>query len=113
MFERRAASTSLSAEVIQYFRKQGHKQSEIAHLLGVSEGFISLVKSKERSLTLDHLGRLAEAMSVPLGAFLIAVTEPKRGVKADRKLLAATERIMRQGDVAVAAIMRAQSVART
>ena len=106
MSDRRSVSSSLSAQIVHYLRKRGHKQAEIARMLGVSEGFVSLVKSKERSLTLDHLGLLCEAMSVPLGAFLLAVTEPPKGTKDVKKLFSLSAQIMKKADDAHQAIMR-------
>src|SRR4051794_16790751 len=76
---RRISSTSLSAQVIHYLLQAGHTQADVARMLNVSQGFVSLVKVRERGLTLDHLERIAMKLDVPLGAFLLAVTEPKEG----------------------------------
>lgn len=114
MADRRTASSSLSAAVINYLRGNGHTQADIARMLGVSEGFVSLVKSKERSLTIDHLELLAHAMSVPLGALLIAVTEPPRGTKQseeEKRLFDLSAKIMRQADAVEQSIMRGASTA--
>ena len=107
MTDRRTLSSSLSAKVIQYLRRRGHKQSEIARMLHVSDGYVSLVKSKERSLTIDHLELLSLALGVPLGAMLIAVTRPPTRGKYDKQLFAITEKIMRQADIAREQILRA------
>ena len=106
MTDRRILSSSLSAKVIDYLRRRGHTQAQIARMLRVSEGFVSLVKSRERSLTLDHLELLSLALSVPLGAMLIAVTKPPSKGKYDRKLFEISERIMLQADLAREQMLR-------
>lgn len=97
MSDRHIISSSLSARVIEHLRKK-HTQVEIARMLGVSEGFISLIKNRERSLTIDHLELLAEAMSVPLGAMLMAITESKKPSKDSRQLSVLSARIMEKAD---------------
>src|SRR4051794_22505037 len=87
--QRRILSSSLSARVIQFLRRRGHSQARIARMLGVSESFISLVKSKERSLTLDHIERLATSLAIPLGALMLAVTPPPK--RADKRVKALFE----------------------
>lgn len=112
MTDRRTLSSSLSADVISYLCDQGHTQAGIARMLRVTEGFISLVKSRERSLTLDHLERLTQSMSVPLGAFLLAVTktDTKKLSPQQKKLTALAAKIMKTADAASAAIMRDRHV---
>jgi len=108
MSDRRNVSSSLSARVVEYLRGRGHQQATIAHMLGVSEAFVSLVKSRERALTIDHLELLSSALSVPLGALLIAVTEPAKGTRASsRKLFELSDQIMKPADRARDAILRA------
>ena len=105
--ERRIASSSLSAQIVRYLLDQKHTQADIAEMLGVSPAFISLVKARERSLTLDHLERLSLALGVPLGALLLAVTKPaKKFSKSKRQLLDLTEELMKKTDVAREAILR-------
>jgi transcriptional regulator with XRE-family HTH domain len=96
--DRRIISSSLSVDIVEYLRRKKLTQVQIAKMLGVSEGFISLVKSRERSLTLDHLERIVQTLDVPLGAFLLGVMKPPKGAKA-RKLYEMTAEIMRQGDI--------------
>ena len=103
--DRRIASSSLSSRIIGYLLEQGHSQADIAQMLGVSQGFISLVKSKERGLTLDHLDRLAESSSVPLGEFMLAATEPPKGAKHPRELFKSSAKIIRMADKLDDAIM--------
>ncbi len=96
--DRRTASTSLSAKVIEYLRKRGFKQSEIAKMLHVTEGYVSLVKQRERSLTLDHLELLALSLSLPLGAMLLAVTKPAKESKRHKAKFAGIDRLILQCD---------------
>jgi transcriptional regulator with XRE-family HTH domain len=106
--DRKAVSSTLSADVIGYLRERGYKQSDVAKMLGVTEGYISLVKARERALTLDHLELLAKSVSMPLGALLLAVSAPKmKAVDAEHaKLVDLAARIVRKADEAAGAIMR-------
>jgi transcriptional regulator with XRE-family HTH domain len=105
MSNRRNASISLSSDVLAWLLGRGLSQAEIARLLGVSQGFISLVKSRERALTLDHLSGIAEVLQVPLGAMLVQVSpQPRRGTAETAALFEVTERMMRKADAAQAAI---------
>ncbi len=105
MTRRDILSSSLSVRVIEHLR-QNRTQAEIARMLGVSEGFISLVKNRERSLTISHLERIEEALSVPLGALLLSVTEPKNPSKDSQALAALSQRILESADRARAAILK-------
>jgi transcriptional regulator with XRE-family HTH domain len=106
MHDRRTASSTLSAKVINYLREHGHRQADIAKMLHVSEGYISLVKSRERSLTIDHLEMLSSALSVPLGALLIAVTKPTKFTKESKVLFDLCAGVLEAGDKARGAILR-------
>jgi transcriptional regulator with XRE-family HTH domain len=107
--ERRILSSSLSQRVIEYLRAKGHSQARIARMLGVSQPFISLVKSRERSLTLDHLELLSSSLGVPLGALMFAVTNvPKRNKKNDA-VHRALGRLLKMSDQVHEAILRAQA----
>jgi transcriptional regulator with XRE-family HTH domain len=106
MADRRTASSSLSARVVEYLRRRGHSQAKIARMLGVSEGFVSLVKTKERSLTLDHIELMADKLRVPLGAFLLAVTEPPRRKRGTARLFELSAQIMQRADAVQEAILR-------
>lgn len=106
MSDRRTVSSSLSSRIVNYLREEGQSQVEIARLLGVSEPFISLVKSKDRSLTLDHVERLAESLNVPMGALLLAITPPPKNKKADRSLFNLSAEVLKKADVARRAVLR-------
>jgi transcriptional regulator with XRE-family HTH domain len=112
MSNQRTVSSTLSADVIQYLRAQGHTQAHIARMLGLTEGFISLVKSRDRSLTLDHLELLTESLGVPLGAFLLAVTagHTKTLDTQRKKLVELAAEIMQKADAAGESIMRKRTV---
>src|SRR3954447_23324297 len=105
MSNRRIASISLSADVLAWLMSRGHSQADIARMLGVSQGYISLVKSRERALTLDHLSALADAMKLPLGAMMLQVSPPPaRMTPETAALFEVTERLIRKTDAAAAAI---------
>ena len=106
MADRRNVSSPLSARIIEYLRERGHTQAQIARMLRVSEGFVSLVKSKDRSLTIDHLELLSEALSVPLGALLLAVTQRPKARGETRKLFKLSEQVINKADEARRAILR-------
>jgi transcriptional regulator with XRE-family HTH domain len=104
MSDRRTMSTTLSSKIIEYLRQSGHTQAKIARMLGVSEPYISLVKARERSLTLDHVERLCEMLGMPLGAFFITVTGTGR--PKNRKRDASFVKIMKLCDQARDAILQ-------
>jgi transcriptional regulator with XRE-family HTH domain len=106
MTHRRQPSSLLSSKVLSYLIKEGYRQQEVARILAVSEGFISLVKSQQRSFTLDHLERLAEAQNMQLGEFFIEVTRPKKANSEAARFFSATERLLRKADAASAALRR-------
>ena len=104
MRNRQNVSSSLSARVIAYLRGRGYTQADMARLLHVSEGFISLVNSSERGLTLDHLETLADALNIPLGALLLNVTRPVKSGGPAAELFEISERLMKKADSARLAI---------
>jgi transcriptional regulator with XRE-family HTH domain len=106
MNNRNQASSSLSAKLIVYLCDRGYTQAQVARMLGVSDGFVSLVKSRERSLTIAHLERLAAALSVPLGALLVSATESRSGGPEVRKFMDLSAKIMEKADAAQRAILR-------
>ena len=113
MPDRRTLSSSLSARVIEYLRRRGHSQARIARMLSVSEGYISLVKSKERSLTLDHLERISENIAIPLGALMVAVTPaPKTRDKRLKAFFAVSADLLARADRVHDAILRSASSSR-
>jgi hypothetical protein len=75
----------------------------------VSEGYISLVKSQERSFTLDHLRALADGINMSLGEMLIESTERPKASKKAREMLDSTARVIRLADKATAAIRAHQT----
>src|ERR1051325_229975 len=90
---RRVASTGLSSEVIAYLLKRGHTQAKVARMIGVTEGYISLVKSKERSFTLEHLIALADGIGMPMGEMLLAASDRPASSEKDQEMLDRTAKI--------------------
>src|SRR3954470_5599959 len=105
MSNRRSASISLSSDVLAWLLGRGLSQAEIARMLGVSQGYISLVKSRERALTLDHLSALADELKLPLGAMMLQVSPPPKQMNPETaRLFEVTERLIRKADAVEAAI---------
>ena len=100
MRDRRTASASLSVQVLNWVMARGHTQADIARMLGLSQGFISLVKARERCFTMDHFAEMADGIGIPLGVFLIQATAPaKRSDNPDTAaLMDVTERLIRKAD---------------
>jgi transcriptional regulator with XRE-family HTH domain len=103
------ASATLSNKVIEYLVGRGYAQADVARMIGLSEGFVSLVRSRERSFTVDHLIAIADRLNVPLGAFLLAANPAASNSPDARAFAEATERISRQADEVIAAIKRAKA----
>lgn len=80
-------------------------------MLHVSEGYVSLVKSRDRSLTIGHLELISESLSVPLGALLLAATETPAGSRDVRNLQELSRQIIEKADAARAAILRGAAAA--
>ena len=105
MAKHRVASISLSYDLLMWLIGRGSSQADIARMLGVSEGYISLVKARERALTVDHLSAVADALNLPLGAMLLQVSPPTGRMTPERaQLLEATERLIHKADAAAARI---------
>lgn len=105
--DRRTLSSSLSQDVLLWLLNLGYSQVEVARVLGVGESFISLVKSRERSLTLDHMNALASTLNIPLGALLLRITEREPATPQDAEFAAMIGKLMQKTDDAVA-LMRAK-----
>lgn len=73
MDERRKVSSEVSAFLLDYvLQKAAITQDALADALEVSPAFISRVRTRERSFTIDHLAAIEKLMKVPLGAILLA-----------------------------------------
>ncbi len=106
--QRRVASMTLSSRIVDYLVAQGRTQAEVARLLGVSQGYVSLVRSRERALTLDHLEALALGLDIPLGAMLLAATKSD-AAKPQSELSKHLERVIHLADDATAIIRKTQA----
>ncbi len=73
--ERKEVEANLSADLVRHLQAQGMTLRQIGERMGLSESFISRVANRKRSLTIEHLLRLQEAMGTPLPLLLLeAVT---------------------------------------
>ncbi|OHB65959.1 MAG: hypothetical protein A2Y77_05135 [Planctomycetes bacterium RBG_13_62_9] len=66
---------TLSSDIVKYLQEQGLTLRKVGDLLGLSESFISRVRKKQRSLTLDHLVKLEQATGRALPVILLEATE--------------------------------------
>lgn len=99
---RRVPSSQLSSKIVDYVVTKGLTQGEVARMLEVSESFVSLVRSRERSLTLDHIEKLADAFAMPFGAFLSAATPLKpNATERQKEIHALVEELSIKADRAI------------
>lgn len=105
MAGRRQVSSKLSVAVVDWLvRERGFTQEQVAEVLEVTPGYISRVRRRERGLTLEHLERVAEAVRMPLGAMLLAVTPLDEVDPAYADVARLAVSVVRHGDVAKAAL---------
>jgi transcriptional regulator with XRE-family HTH domain len=71
---RKQIEANLSADLVTYLQAQGMTLRQIGAAAGLSESFISRVAHKKRSLTIEHLLRLQEALGKPLPLLLLEAT---------------------------------------
>jgi transcriptional regulator with XRE-family HTH domain len=107
MSRRRKVSSDISASLTEYvLARSGLTQEQFAETLEVSPAFISRVRTRERSFTIDHLQAIQQIMGVPLGALLIAAVplpEPRPETKRLRELALAA---LAAGDQATEALKK-------
>src|SRR4051812_4369184 len=114
MPKRRTASISLSYDVLAWLIGRGLSQADVARMLGVSEGYISLVKSGGGALSLDLLSAPGAALKWRRGPLLLQVAPPPaRMTPETAELFDVTERLIRKADQAAAAIRGHMTVAST
>jgi transcriptional regulator with XRE-family HTH domain len=80
-------SFSLSMRLVEWLKRQGKAQKDIAALLEVSESFISRVASGHRSLTIDHLAVLEDRLKLPLPVLLLESELAEQKVPEKRAVL--------------------------
>ena len=59
-------SQTLSQSIVTHLRKKGMTLKQIGDLMGVSESFVSYVKSGDRNFTITRLRKLEKALKQPL-----------------------------------------------
>lgn len=92
----RVVSSSLSAEVIDLLMKRGMTLTAIAEAIGVTKSFLSRVKARSRSLTIDHLMALESVVGEPLPLLLIHATPYHSVPKHLKPLYRMTEAMLRE-----------------
>ncbi len=68
---KRTVSASFSSDIVNYLIERDYSLTDIARLLNVSKSFLSRVKSRERSFTVDHLLILERTLKRPLPLLLL------------------------------------------
>ncbi len=72
--EHRTVSTRLSADIVDYLLANDFSLTELAGLIGVTKSFLSRVRSRQRSFTVDHLVALESVLGKPLPLLLLEAT---------------------------------------
>lgn len=72
--QRKEIEANLSADLVRYLQKRGMTFRQIAETIGLSVPFISRVANKKRSLTIEHLLRIEDALGIPLPLLLLEVS---------------------------------------
>lgn len=68
----------------------GKTQSELAGLLGISQGYVSDIEKGNREVTLDLLGRYSRALGIPMSSLMLFAEQMEGGPPVARgKLLLA------------------------
>jgi transcriptional regulator with XRE-family HTH domain len=90
----RTVSSAISADVIDLLTKRGMTLTAIAQAIGVTKSFLSRVKARSRSLTIDHLVALEAVVGEPLPLLLLQATPLQSVPKQLRPLYKSTERAL-------------------
>jgi transcriptional regulator with XRE-family HTH domain len=107
---RRKISSLISAAVVEYvLREADVNQDQLAEALEVSPAFISRVRARERSFTVDHLTAIETLMKVPLGAILLAAVPMPAPRPETMKLHELVRQAIAQADIASQAIAARRS----
>jgi transcriptional regulator with XRE-family HTH domain len=101
MSDRRKVSSDVSAALVEYVLKEASiSQESLADALEVSPAFISRVRARERSFTVDHLAAFETLMNVPLGAVLLAAIPLPKPRSETKKLHDLARQAIAQADTA-------------
>ena len=87
----RVVSSAISADVVEFLIKRGMTLTSIAQAIGVTKSFLSRVKSRTRSLTIDHLVAIESVIGEPLPLLLLQATPLASVPKHLRALYRSTE----------------------
>ena len=110
MAERRKISSDVSVVLVEYvLRKARLTQEQLAEALEVSPAFISRVRARERSFSVDHLAAFESLLGVPLGAILLAAVPIPKPRPRTRKLHDLARLAIAQADSAARALAATRS----
>jgi transcriptional regulator with XRE-family HTH domain len=107
----RSVSSPLSGDVIDFLLKRGMTLTAIAEAIGATKSFVSRVKSRSRSLTIDHLMALEETLGEPLPLLLLEATPPDSIPPGLRPLYQSTRKVLASGRGATKSSARRAKVA--
>lgn len=62
----RNKSMTFGQKIKELRENSGLKQRELAHILGIGEGFLSKVESNQKSLKREDLGKLNKLFTIPI-----------------------------------------------
>jgi transcriptional regulator with XRE-family HTH domain len=101
MNDRRKVSSDVSAALLEYVLKQASiSQESLADALEVSPAFISRVRARERSFTVDHLAAFETLLNLPLGVILLAAVPLPKPRAQTKKLQDLARQAIAQADTA-------------
>jgi len=84
----------MSSDIVEMLLGRGITAARLSEMLEVTKSFISRVKSGERSLTLEHLAKLEDAVGQPM-PYLLVQSTPIESVKPElRSLYRATLKLL-------------------
>src|SRR5687768_5228937 len=108
----RSVSSPLSGDMIDLLLKRGMTLTAIAEAIGATKSFVSRVKSRSRSLTIDHLTALEKKLGEPLPLLLLEATPADSIPPALQPLYRSTRKVLGGGRKASKpAVRRASKVA--
>jgi len=90
----RVVSSGISGDVIELLISRGMTLTSIAEAIGVTKSFLSRVKARSRSLTIDHLVALEAVIGEPLPLLLLHATPMASVPERLRSLYRSTEAVL-------------------
>ena len=93
---RNPVDSELPRRIVEVLRGEGKTLKEIGDAMEVSPGFVSLVQSGERSLTMDRLRKLEVSLKRPLPLLFMQAIEDESVPRELKKQYGLLRRILKQ-----------------